>query len=122
MGAGPFSGSKQPIPILNLITPMFSCAEKPRFDVKIPRIAMPEAHRLKAALEAVQILHKGETEAVSETRKQLDVLNRQIVACKSQEEAAQLESLSTKAGAASGERDAARATAGLRSYCAERLL
>ncbi len=83
---------------------------------------MPEAHRLKAALEAVQILCKGETEAVSETRKQLDVARRQIVACKSQKEAAQLESLSTKAGTASGERDAARAIADLYSYCAERLL
>jgi hypothetical protein len=81
-----------------------------------------EAHRFKAALETVQILRQGEAEAVSETRKQLDVAHRQIVARKSQEEAAQLESQNTKAGTASGERDAARAIADLRSYCAERLL
>ena len=101
---------------------MFSCVEKLRFEVKIPRIAMLEAHRLKAALEAVKILHKGETEAVSATRKQLAVARRQIVARKSQEEAAQRERQSTKAETASGERDAARAIADLRSYCAERLL
>ncbi|WP_114285646.1 AAA family ATPase [Candidatus Halocynthiibacter alkanivorans] len=71
--------------------------------------AMLEAHSLKAALEAVQILHKRETEAVSETRKQLDVVRRQIVARKSQEEAAQLKRQITKAETVLGERDAARA-------------
>jgi len=68
-----------------------------------------EALRLKAVLGAEQILHEGAIEAVTEARKQLDVMRRQTAARKAKAEAAQLKSQITKAEIALGERDAARA-------------